>query len=86
MQSANKSNAAEQGNRVDDAVAEGGNSPSSEKNSEPKVPENRNAIPTAGGERLGERHWGETEVVPNGAQHHARGQPTRGKDQARKSP
>ncbi|KAK4498797.1 hypothetical protein PRZ48_009307 [Zasmidium cellare] len=29
-----------------------------------KPPENREAIPTAGGERLGDKHWGESKIVP----------------------
>jgi hypothetical protein len=27
--------------------------------------ENRSAIPSAGGERLGEKHWGESKIVPD---------------------
>lgn len=30
-----------------------------------KTPENRESIPTAGGERLGDKHWGESKVVPD---------------------
>ncbi|KAF2164115.1 hypothetical protein M409DRAFT_56827 [Zasmidium cellare ATCC 36951] len=30
-----------------------------------KPPENREAIPTAGGERLGDKHWGESKIVPD---------------------
>ncbi|WPH02527.1 Hypothetical protein R9X50_00539200 [Acrodontium crateriforme] len=29
------------------------------------VRENKSAIPTAGGQRLGERHWGESQIVPD---------------------
>ena len=31
----------------------------------PTGKENREAIPTAGGERLGDKHWGESKVVPD---------------------
>lgn len=30
-----------------------------------KPMENKDAIPTAGGERLGEKHWGESKIVPD---------------------
>lgn len=30
-----------------------------------KTPENPSSIPTAGGERLGEKHWGESKIVPD---------------------
>jgi hypothetical protein len=32
---------------------------------QPKKLENESAIPTAGGERLGEKHWGESKIVPD---------------------
>ena len=27
--------------------------------------ENKDAIPTAGGEKLGQKHWGESDIVPD---------------------
>jgi len=32
---------------------------------DPKTMENRQAIPVAGGEKLGEKHWGESKIVPD---------------------
>lgn len=40
-------------------------SKSSSKKSPGRVQENTEAIPTAGGERLGEKHWGESKTVPD---------------------
>ncbi|CAK4034114.1 Ca2+-modulated channel polycystin [Lecanosticta acicola] len=31
----------------------------------PGTMENRDAIPTAGGEKLGDKHWGESQIVPD---------------------
>ena len=43
--------------------APGAGASASKKDNWPK--ENRDAIPTAGGEKLGEKHWGESQVVPD---------------------
>ena len=44
----------------------GGENESEARNSKPgAVRENADAIPTAGGERLGEKHWGESKMVPD---------------------
>lgn len=40
----------------------GENASHAKKDNWPK--ENKSAIPTAGGERLGEKHWGESQIVP----------------------
>jgi len=50
---------------IPDEPREGGdeNVSHAKKDNWPK--ENRDAIPTAGGERLGEKHWGESDVVPD---------------------
>ncbi len=45
--------------------AEGGDEKISHAKQETWPKENREAIPTAGGERLGEKHWGESDIVPD---------------------
>lgn len=85
-QKIDKSDAVKQGSHSGGPDAEGGISPSSKRDSEPTMPENRNAIPMAGGERLGERHWGESEVLPREARHHARKRTSGGEETARKYP
>jgi len=45
--------------------AEGGDEKISSAKKETWPKENRDAIPTAGGERLGDKHWGESDVVPD---------------------
>jgi len=45
------------------------------KSADPKTMEHRDAIPTAGGVRLGEKHWGESDVVPDLPPKDSAGQP-----------
>lgn len=42
----------------------GGDGDKDLKPADPKTMENRSAIPVAGGEKLGEKHWGESKIVP----------------------
>ncbi|KAF2772023.1 hypothetical protein EJ03DRAFT_348835 [Teratosphaeria nubilosa] len=48
-----------------DKGEEGGDKPKKVSDHEAATRENRDAIPTAGGEKLGEKHWGESKRVPD---------------------
>ena len=53
------------GNEGSEVKKPEGDSGDSEQKKPTGAKENRDAIPTAGGERLGDKHWGESKVVPD---------------------
>ena len=58
-----KDNQQEQQGQQDQEKSEGDKTKASASGG--RTQENREAIPTAGGEKLGEKHWGESQIVPD---------------------